>query len=60
MHNYPLFMNLMSSVIYMPLSFAYIIPVQLFTDTITKEQTDIPKYKFAGECPLFKTLLCTH
>ncbi|CAM9445350.1 unnamed protein product, partial [Ectocarpus fasciculatus] len=47
MHNYPLFMNLMSSVIYMPLSFAYIIPVQLFTDTITKEQTDIPKYKFA-------------
>lgn len=48
MHNYPLFMNMMSCVIYVPLSFAYIIPMQLFTKTITKEQTDIPKYKFAG------------
>lgn len=48
MHNYPLFMNMMSTVIYVPLSFAYIIPVQIFGDAISKDQTDIPKYKFAG------------
>lgn len=46
MHNYPLFMNMLSTVIYIPICFAYIIPVQLFTKTITKEQTEIPKYKF--------------
>jgi uncharacterized membrane protein len=48
MHNYPLFMNMMSSVIYVPLSFLYILPVQWFTkDIITKDQTNIPKYQFA-------------
>lgn len=46
MHNYPLFMNMLSTIIYIPICFAYIIPVQLFTNTITKEQTEIPKYKF--------------
>jgi hypothetical protein len=48
MHNYPFFMNIMSIVIYVPLSFAYIWPVMYFTtDIITKEQREIPKYKFA-------------
>lgn len=42
-------MNLMSSVIYVPLSFAYIVPVSLLTNAITPEQTEIPKYKFAGK-----------
>ena len=46
MHNYPLFTNMLSVFIYIPVSFAYIIPVQMYTNIITKEQTDIPKYKF--------------
>lgn len=47
MHNYPLFMSIQSVFIYIPLSFVYIIPTQLFTNNITVEQTSIPKYKFA-------------
>lgn len=46
MHNYPMFINLLSSFMYIPLSFVYIIPAQLFTNNITKEQTDIPKTSF--------------
>jgi uncharacterized membrane protein len=46
MHPYPMFMNILSVFIYIPISFAYIAPVQLFTKIITKEQTDIPKHKF--------------
>jgi hypothetical protein len=29
--------------------FAYVIPVSMFTDIISKEQQEIPKYKFAGD-----------
>ncbi len=47
MHNYPFFMNIMSIVIYVPLSFMYIWPVMYFTNIITKEQRQIPKYDFA-------------
>jgi uncharacterized membrane protein len=47
MHNYPLFMNMLSVFIYIPASFIYILPMQYYTNVITKEQTDIPKYKFA-------------
>jgi drug/metabolite transporter (DMT)-like permease len=47
MHNYPMFMNLLSTFVYIPMSFIYIIPAQLFTKNITKEQTDIPKTSFA-------------
>lgn len=47
MHNYPIFMNLVSVSIYIPICFAYIIPVSQLTQLITKEQQDIPKYKFA-------------
>lgn len=47
MYNYPMFLNMMSSLLYIPICFAYILPVQHFTKLITKAQTDIPKYKFA-------------
>lgn len=48
MHNYPLFMNMLSTAIYVPICFAYIIPVIKFGNgAITKEQLEIPKYKFA-------------
>jgi hypothetical protein len=46
MYNYPLFLNLLTTFAYIPTSFAYIIPMQYFGSAITKEQTDIPKYKF--------------
>lgn len=47
MHNYPLFLNMLGVVVYIPICYAYIIPAMLFTNNITKEQRDIPKYKFA-------------
>jgi hypothetical protein len=48
MYNYPLFMNMLSVVLYVPLCFAYIIPmVRMHPDVITLEQIQIPKYKFA-------------
>ena len=47
MHNYPIFMNMLSVSIYIPICFAYIIPMVSFTDVISKEQQEIPKYKFA-------------
>lgn len=47
MHNYPIFMNMLSVSIYIPICFAYIIPMISFTDAISQEQQDIPKYKFA-------------
>ena len=48
MHNYPLFLNIVLTVIYIPVCWVYIIPVMMCTKgIITKEQTDIPKYKFA-------------
>ena len=47
MYNYPLFMNLVTTVIYLPICFAYIIPIVHYTEgIITKEQINIPKYKF--------------
>jgi uncharacterized membrane protein len=47
MHNYPLFLNFLSVWIYIPICYMYIIPVLLFSKSITKEQREIPKYKFA-------------
>lgn len=47
MYNYPAFLNILSTGIYVPVSFAYIIPMQLWGNAISKEQTQIPKYKFA-------------
>ena len=47
MYNYPMFLNMMSTVLYIPICFAYIIPITMFTDNISKSQQEIPKYKFA-------------
>lgn len=49
MHNYPSFTNLLSVFIYVPMCFIYIWPMMWFTGekVITKEQKEIPKYKFA-------------
>jgi uncharacterized membrane protein len=47
MHNYPLYMNLLSTFLYVPICFIYILPALAFTNWITKEQRDIPKFKFA-------------
>lgn len=47
MHNYPAFINILSVFIYVPVCFAYIIPVLHTTNIITKEQQEIPKHKFA-------------
>jgi len=48
MRNYPYFLNLLTTFIYIPMSFAYIIPVMFLSDKIiTKQQRRIPLYKFA-------------
>ena len=47
MHNYPIFMNIVSCAVYIPICFAYIVPMIAYTSTISKEQQEIPKYKFA-------------
>jgi drug/metabolite transporter (DMT)-like permease len=47
MYNYPLFMNMLSVMIYVPLCFTYIIPMMRYPTVITPEQRQIPQYKFA-------------
>lgn len=47
MHNYPLFMNLLSVFIYIPICYAYIIPMIRYGSQITQQQREIPYYKFA-------------
>ena len=47
MYNYPMFLNIMTTFVFVPLSFAYIWPMQKWGSSITKEQQAIPKYKFA-------------
>jgi drug/metabolite transporter (DMT)-like permease len=46
MHNYPNFLNLMTTFIYVPVTFAYIIPMSR-NGTIPKEQTEMSKRPFA-------------
>jgi uncharacterized membrane protein len=47
MYNYPLFTNLLSTVIYVPICFAYIIPIVRYSkNIITQEQLDISKWSF--------------
>jgi len=49
MYNYPNFLNLLTTFVYMPLSFAYIIPVAkygLMNGSISQEQLDLPKKPF--------------
>jgi drug/metabolite transporter (DMT)-like permease len=47
MHNYPFFLNLWTTFIYIPCSFAYIIPAIRYTNLITPEERAVPQYKFA-------------
>ena len=48
LYNYPLYFNFASTVLYIPICFAYIIPIVHFApNIISKEQLEIPKYKFA-------------
>ncbi|KDO33602.1 hypothetical protein SPRG_01600 [Saprolegnia parasitica CBS 223.65] len=47
MHNYPNFINLLCTFVYIPLSFAYIIPMIKYGSAITWDQQHIPKRKFA-------------
>ncbi|CBJ27236.1 conserved unknown protein [Ectocarpus siliculosus] len=47
MYNYPNFLNLFTTFVYIPFSFAYIIPMMRYGDTITPEQTSVPKRVFA-------------
>ncbi|KAI9917053.1 hypothetical protein PsorP6_017202 [Peronosclerospora sorghi] len=47
MHNYPVFLNLLTTFVYIPISFAYIIPMIKFGHEITLEQRSISKQKFA-------------
>ena len=49
MYNYPITVNLVSTVLYVPLCFAYILPALYCMDPspISKEETLIPKFKFA-------------
>jgi len=46
MYNYPIFLNLLTTAFYVPVSFAYIVPMVRFGSAITPEQTAVPKYKF--------------
>ena len=47
MYNYPNFLNLFTTFMYIPFSFAYIIPMLRYGNSITPEQTSIPKRVFA-------------
>ena len=49
MYNYPITVNLVSSVMYVPLCFAYILPALwcVSPSPISEEERAIPKYKFA-------------
>jgi len=47
MYNYPYFLGLFVTFFYIPLSFAYVLPMIKWGKAITKEQRQIPWYKFA-------------
>jgi len=47
MYNYPYFLNLLTTFVYIPLSFAYVIPMVIWGSLITKEQRQIEWYKWA-------------
>jgi len=46
MYNYPYFLNMLTTFVYIPLSFLYIWPVIKWGTAISQEQRDIPTYKF--------------
>jgi len=47
MYDYPYFCSILSTVFYVPVCFMYIFPMLMCGTSITKEQTNVPKYKFA-------------
>ncbi|CAI5707881.1 hypothetical protein KXD40_005047 [Peronospora effusa] len=47
MHNYPMFLNLLTTFVYIPISFAYILLMIKYGTAITRQQRSIPKQKFA-------------
>lgn len=47
MRNYPNFLNLFTTFVYIPFSFAYILPMLRYGKAITPSQLEIPKGKFA-------------
>ncbi len=47
MYDYPFFLNVLTTFVYVPVCFAYIIPMILCGQSITPEQRAFPKYKFA-------------
>lgn len=47
MYNYPFFLTMLSTFIYVPVCFLYIIPMLAFGSAITPAQRAIPKFKFA-------------
>ena len=47
LYNYPLFVNVITTFVYIPVSFAYIIPMIKYGDQITEQQQNFPKSKFA-------------
>eukprot|EP00123_Amoebidium_parasiticum_P008162 comp18615_c0_seq1/m.20194 comp18615_c0_seq1/g.20194 ORF comp18615_c0_seq1/g.20194 comp18615_c0_seq1/m.20194 type:complete len:563 (-) comp18615_c0_seq1:175-1863(-) len=46
MHNYPFFLSIYSTFIYIPISFMYIFPMIKFGTLISKEEREIPQMKF--------------
>ena len=46
MYNYPNFLNLLTSFVFVPVCFAYIIPMARY-NYLNKEQFEVPKKKFA-------------
>ncbi len=47
MYDYPLFLNVLTTIVYVPACFIYIIPMLLCGQAITPEQRAFPMYKFA-------------
>ncbi|TDH72167.1 hypothetical protein CCR75_000992 [Bremia lactucae] len=47
MHNYPAFLNLLTTFVYIPISFAYILPMIKYGKAITWDHQNIPKHRFA-------------
>ncbi len=47
MYDYPFFLNMLTTFVYVPACFVYIIPMILCGNSITPEQRAFPKYKFA-------------
>ncbi len=47
MYDYPFFLNVLTTFVYVPACFVYIIPMILFGESITPEQRTFPQRKFA-------------